>query len=94
MKGKMFESEYEEAFVELLQNEEWQYTYGGEMHRQYTNVIIEEDMRNFIKMNYSDKGLTDDDFDVIIARMRNVGEATDYTSLCAAYYKKNFKINF
>ena len=85
MKGKMFESEYEEAFVELLQNEEWQYTYGGDMHRRYTDVIIEEDMREFIKMNYSDKELTEDDYKVIIARMRNVGEATDYTSLCAAY---------
>lgn len=85
MKGKMFESEYEKAFIELLQNEGWQYTHGETLHRKYNDVIIEDDMRQFLDWNYTDQGLTEDDYNVIIARMRNVGEATDYTSLRATY---------
>lgn len=85
MKGKMFESEYEEAFIELLECEGWTYSHGETLHRKYSNVIIEEDMRQFIDWNYDDKQLSEDDYKTIIARMRNVGEATDYTSLRAAY---------
>lgn len=85
MKGKMFESEYEEAFVQLLQNEGWQYSSGETLHRKYSDVIIEEDLRQFLELNYTDKELSEDDYKVIIARMRNVGESTDYTSLRAAY---------
>lgn len=85
MKGKLFESEYEEAFVELLENEGWQYSHGETLHRKYSDVIIEEDLRQFLDLNYAGKELSEDDYRVIIARMRNVGESTDYTSLRAAY---------
>lgn len=85
MKGKMFESEYEKACIELLQNEYWLYSHGETLHRKYSDVIIEDDLRQFLDWNYEDKGLSEDDYKVIIARIRNVGEATDYTSLRAAY---------
>lgn len=85
MKGKMFESEYEEAFIELLQNEGWQYCHDKTLHRKYSDVIIEGDLRQFLDWNYNDKELSEDDYKVILARMRNVGEATDYASLRAAY---------
>lgn len=33
MTGKYFESDYEEAFIDLLQQEGWEYSYGEDIHR-------------------------------------------------------------
>lgn len=96
MNGKMFESEYEEAFVELLKDGLWQYTYGGDLHRKFTDTILEKDMKDYINLNYSDNGLEDYDIEQIVAKMRNVGDATDYTSLLAAFklYHDGFDYSF
>ena len=51
--GKMYESEYEQAFVELLQNAGWDYTFGENLHRQITDPILEDDLRNFLNARYA-----------------------------------------
>lgn len=40
MSGKMFESEFEEGVIQLLQNEEWNYTFGGNLHRMISDPIL------------------------------------------------------
>ena len=44
MKGKFYESEYEEALIDLLQAEGWQYTNGGNIHRQLRESLLVEDL--------------------------------------------------
>ena len=85
MNGKLYESDYEEAFVQLLEKEGWQYTHGTDLHRRYSDVIIEEDLREYLKIKYENQELSDDDYNVIIARMKNIGGIDDYNSLCLAY---------
>ena len=46
-KGKYYESQFEEATIELLREAHWQYTLGDDIHRKYTDPLIEEDLRNF-----------------------------------------------
>ena len=96
MNGKMFESEYEEAFVELLREESWQYTYGEQLHRKYTDTILEQDLRDYISSKYKNAGLSPYDIDQIVAKIRNVGDVTDYTSLLAAFklYHEGFDYSF
>lgn len=43
MRGKFYESEYEEALIDLLQDEGWQYTNGGNIHRQLREPLLVED---------------------------------------------------
>lgn len=43
MKGKFYESEYEKALIDLLQAEGWQYTNGGNIHRQLREPLLIED---------------------------------------------------
>ena len=40
-KGKYYESQFEEATIELLRESHWQYTFGDDIHRRYTDPLIE-----------------------------------------------------
>ena len=44
-KGKYYESQFEEATIELLRESHWQYTFGDDIHRKYTDPLI-ENLRN------------------------------------------------
>ena len=69
-KGKYYESQFEEATIELLREAHWQYAFGDDIHRKYTDPLIEEDLRNFLAVQYKDKNLTTSEMDSIIAKDR------------------------
>ena len=77
-KGKYYESQFEEATIELLQEAQWQYTFGDELHRKFTDPLIEEDLRTFLHAQYAKKGLTEAEMDNVVANLRNVGGQNDY----------------
>ena len=72
-KGKYYESQFEEATIELLREAHWQYTFGDDIHRKYTDPLIEEDLRNFLAAQYKDKNLTTSEIDGVVANLRNTG---------------------
>lgn len=80
-KGKFYESDYEEAFVDLLQQNGWEYTFGDDLHRQYEQTLIEDDMRAYLQRRYASENLTLGEIDAIIANLRNIGEASLYHTL-------------
>ena len=84
--GKMYESEYEQAFVELLQNAGWDYTFGENLHRQITDPILEDDLREFLNKQYAHLGFSDDDCNAAIAHIRNIGGDNDYDALRNTYF--------
>ena len=80
-KGKYYESQFEEATIELLRESHWQYTFGDDIHRKYTDPLIEEDLRTFLAAQYKDKRLTASEMDGIVANLRNTGGQNDYYAL-------------
>ena len=76
--GKFYESQFEEATIELLREAHWQYAFGDDIHRKYTDPLIEEDLRNFLAVQYKDKNLTTSEMDSIVANLRNTGGQNDY----------------
>lgn len=94
--GKMYESEYEQAFVELLQNAGWDYTFGENLHRQITDPILEDDLREFLNKQYAHLGFTDDDCNAAIAHIRNIGGDNDYDALRNTYflYRNGYDYSF
>ncbi len=91
--GKFYESEYEKAVVELLRAEGWLYTHGDEVpNRRVDEALIEDDLLAFITAKYKDKGLTSDEVNSIVARLRNTGGSTDYEALynTVALYRDGF----
>lgn len=82
MKGKYYESEYEKAVVELLQQAGWEYTFGGDLHnRKITEPLLEEDLTLYLYDRYGDKGLTDSEMLQIKANLRNKSGNSDYDTL-------------
>ena len=80
-KGKYYESQFEEATIGLLKEAHWQYTFGDDLHRKYTDPLIEEDLRAFLNTQYKSKNLSDTEMDSIVANLRNVGGQNDYFAL-------------
>lgn len=85
LNGKYYESDYEQAFVELLQQNGWDYTFGEDLHRKVTEPLLENDLRAFLSYRYADKGLSTTEMDTITANIKNVSGSTDYIALRNAY---------
>lgn len=83
--GKLFESEFEQALLEMLQREGWSYTPGGSLHRKVTDALLEDDLQDFLTAKYvSTNILPAEDLPVVMANLRNIGGTTDYHSFCNA----------
>ena len=46
---KFYESEYEEALMALLQKEKWDYTRGSDLHRRDQELLLTEDLSDFLR---------------------------------------------
>ena len=86
MTGKYFESDYEEAFIDLLQQEGWEYSYGEEIHRPFTEPLLLEDLEAFFDSKYQDdQYLSAEDMALIEAKLENISGTTDYAANRNAY---------
>ena len=84
MKGKFYESEYEEALIDLLQQQGWQYTGGTQMQRNNREVLLTEDMREYLLCRYPE--LTQEDTDEIINHLRHTSGQTHFDLLRNTFY--------
>lgn len=67
MKGKLYESEYEEALIDLLQAEGWQYTNGKTIHRHVRETLLVDEFVASLQSRYP--ALTNDDTDFIVNKL-------------------------
>ena len=79
--SKFYESTYEEAFIQLLEENGWNYTCGDDLHRKLDETLLEDDLRDYLSRKYADKALADDEIDAIVANLRNTGDTSDYLTL-------------
>lgn len=83
-RGKFFESEFEEYFIELLQGVGWVYQTGNDVEREkLTDVIIKDDLREFLENNNQD--LDDEKINAIINKVCFVGDKDDFATLHKMY---------
>ena len=93
-KGKYYESQFEEAAIQLFQDVKWIYTFGDDLHRKYTDPLIEDDLRDFLSAQYKNKNLTDAEIDTIVANIRNVSGQNDYYAAQNAFLLYRDGYNF
>lgn len=79
MNGKLYESEYEEALIDLLQAEGWQYTCGKIIHREAKETLLEDELKQSLSDRYP--GLTPQDIEDIVNRLRHVPGQTNFDRL-------------
>ncbi len=80
-KGKLYESEFEEALIQLLEKKGWNYTHGDNLpNRKETEPLVKDDLCQFLQTQYADKNLTDIEMQGIVANVANVGGQSEYES--------------
>lgn len=53
-KGKFTEDQLEQAIIELFQLQGYSYVHGENIHRQYEDILLEDDLRSYLLSRYSD----------------------------------------
>lgn len=84
MKGKYYESDYEEALIDLLVQQGWEYTHGGSIARNNREVLLVNDLTEYLKQRYVD--LQSSDIEDITNRLRHVSGQTHFELLRNTYY--------
>ena len=79
MKGKFYESEYEEALIDLLQAEGWQYTNGKTIHRPVREPLLIDELKDSLLNRYPE--LTAQDAEDVINRLRHIPGQTHFERL-------------
>lgn len=82
--GHYCESEYEYAFIQLLEAEDWNYISGKQINRESKrDVLIADDFKKFISA--SSPELTEDEVVKIFDYIRLVGSESDFSTLHKVY---------
>ncbi len=82
--GRYCESEYESAFIGMLEQEGWKYLPGSNMTRTYTrDVLNNEDLAKFLSKTNS--SLAEDEVTKIVDLVRLVGAESDFATLHKVY---------
>lgn len=80
---KFYESEYEEALIDLLQQEGWEYTHGGDIRRNNRDILISRDLRQYLQERYP--ALEANDLDEIVSHLQHTGGQTHFDILRNTY---------
>ena len=82
--GHFVESDYENALISFLENENWQYLYGDSIPRaSKKEVIYMDDLLQFLTDNHKD--VKDEELHRIADNIRLVGGDTDFATLHKVY---------
>lgn len=85
-KGKFKEAELEQAIIELFTQEGYQYTYGENIQRDFTDILLEDDLRTFLQRRYADKNLSETEMQKIIHRLSLIPSAPLYNANRQAFW--------
>ena len=84
MNGHFVESDYEDALISFLEQEEWQYLYGDNIPRaSRKEVLYMDDLIQFLEKTNPD--LDDDDIRQLADKVRLVGADSDFATLHKVY---------
>lgn len=77
---KFTEEKLEQVFSELLAQEGYPHYLGYTLTRQIDEVLIEEDLRNFLKKRYADQGITETEIKSILLELKSLPSSDLYES--------------
>lgn len=77
---KFTEEKLEKAFIELLKERNYPHVLGESLIRSADNVLIEEDLSNFLSSQYSSDGITESEIKSIILQLKTLPASDLYES--------------
>lgn len=77
---KFTEEKLEQVFIELLQQEGFTHCLGNTIVRSEDEVLLEDDLRNFLRTQYKDENITDNEIQSIVLQLRSLPSSDLYES--------------
>lgn len=77
---KFTEDKLEKAFTELLDQEGYQHCLGNTLSRSPEAVLIEEDLRNYLRERYEDQGITEGEIKTVLQDLNALPASDLYES--------------
>lgn len=65
-RGKFTEDDLEQAIIELFKQQGYDYVLGENVHRQYEDILLMDDLTSFLSSKYSSAGLSDVEMQKIV----------------------------
>jgi HsdR family type I site-specific deoxyribonuclease len=77
---KFTEAQLEQVFIELLEKQGFSYTHGGALDRDMAEVLIVDDLKNFLASRYKKEGITGEEIDRIVRELQILSSTDLYAS--------------
>jgi len=74
------EAALEQAIIDKFRDVGYAYVSGDDLHREMTDVLIEEDLRSFLASKYSSEGITNSEIDGVIRSIRFASPTPVYSA--------------
>ncbi|MEG0691578.1 MAG: HsdR family type I site-specific deoxyribonuclease, partial [Oscillospiraceae bacterium] len=78
-KGKFTEAELESAIITLFEAQGYTYVHGDNIHRQFDEILLEDDLCSFLRKKYVKDSLTENEIKRIVSRLTLIPSASLYT---------------
>lgn len=88
-KGKFTEEELENAIIALFEAQGYTYVHGDSIHRQFEDILLEDDLRSYIASQYVAESLTENETQKIISRLRLIPATPLYDGNREAFWLIN-----
>ena len=88
-KGKFTEAELEQAIIELFTVQGYTYVHGENIHRQYEDILLLDDLRSFLTARYATENLSDVEIQKIINKLNLINATPLYIGNREAFWLVN-----
>ena len=88
-KGKFTEAELEQAIIELFTAQGYTYVCGENIHRQYEDILLLDDLRSFLTDRYAAENLSDVEIQKIINKLNLINATPLYSGNREAFWLVN-----
>ena len=88
-KGKFTEAELEQAIIELFTVQGYTYVHGGNIHRQYEDILLLDDLRSFLTVRYEAENFSDVEIQKIINKLNLINATPLYIGNREAFWLVN-----
>lgn len=88
-RGKFTEDELEQAIIELFKLQGYEYILGENIHRQYEDILLMDDLRAYLSNRYASAGLSDVETKKIINKLNLIPSAPLYAGNREAFWLVN-----
>lgn len=72
------ESDLESLIIDLIKNKGYTYIHGDNLERTYDDILIETDLRSFLKQRYNKNEIEDEEVNSIILSLKSISNADLY----------------